>query len=68
MRTAQDFHEPDGPIPRLFALAARRAELNREAAVLVRQARAAGFSWEAIATALGISKQAAHKRFGRSGA
>ncbi|OCG74239.1 transcriptional regulator [Microbacterium sediminis] len=57
--------ESDGPIPALFALAERRRELNREEEALVRRARVMGYSWEAIATALGVSKQAAHKKYGR---
>lgn len=67
MKTMNGLEDPQGPIPALFALTERRAALSREEAVLVRQARAAGFSWEAIATALGTTKQAAHKRFGRRG-
>lgn len=57
--------EAGDAIPALFALAERRRELNREEEVLVRRARMQGFSWEAIATALGVSKQAAHKKYGR---
>lgn len=33
----------------------------------VRQARAAGFTWEQIGDALGVSRQAAHERYGREG-
>lgn len=57
--------EDGGPIPALFRIAERRRELNREEEAQVRRARVQGFSWEAIATALGISKQAAHKKYGR---
>ncbi|MGO1769852.1 MAG: AsnC family protein [Microbacterium sp.] len=59
---------PEDPIPALFALADRRRAIGREEAALVRRARVAGYSWAAIATALGISRQAAHKRFGGKGA
>ncbi|MBO3663198.1 AsnC family protein [Microbacterium stercoris] len=53
------------PIPALFRIAEQRRELSREEEAQVRRARVRGYSWEAIATALGISKQAAHKKFGR---
>ena len=57
--------DPDDPIPALFRIAERRRELGREEEAHVRRARLQGYSWEAIATALGITKQAAHKKFGR---
>jgi len=63
--TATSEQDPDQPIPALFALAERRRELAREEEALVRRARVMGHSWEAIATALGVSKQAAHKKYGR---
>ncbi|WP_211349825.1 hypothetical protein [Rarobacter faecitabidus] len=39
--------------------------LSRSAAEQVRRARAQGYSWQAIAGALEISKQAVHKKYGR---
>jgi len=57
--------EAEGPLRALRALAERRRELNREEEAIVRRARVQGYSWEAIAAALGVSKQAAHKKFGR---
>ncbi|MBY0687087.1 AsnC family protein [Microbacterium marinilacus] len=57
--------DPDEPIPHLFRIAEQRRALSREEETQVRRARVQGYSWEAIATALGITKQAAHKKFGR---
>jgi DNA invertase Pin-like site-specific DNA recombinase len=57
--------DPDEPIAQLFRIAEQRRVLNREEEAQVRRARVRGYSWEAIATALGISRQAAHKKFGR---
>ncbi|MBF0816176.1 AsnC family protein [Microbacterium paludicola] len=57
--------DPDEPIAQLFRIAEQRRALNREEEAQVRRARVRGYSWEAIATALGISRQAAHKKFGR---
>ena len=43
-----------------------RTELDRHEAGLVRKARNAGMGWQMIATALGVSRQAVHKKYGRS--
>lgn len=57
--------DDDAPLARLRALRAEAAALARNEAEQVRRARAAGSSWLAIADALGVSKQAAHKKYGR---
>lgn len=55
----------DGPGPqeslRLAAEARRKAETQQAAAV--RRARIAGLTWAEIATQLGVSKQAAHRKY-----
>ncbi len=53
------------PLPELRRLQTLRAELARAEAEQVRRARALGFSWVAIADALGVSRQAAHKKYGK---
>ena len=53
------------PLPELRRLQALRGELARAEAEQVRRARALGFSWVAIADALGVSRQAAHKKYGK---
>ncbi|WP_293698027.1 AsnC family protein [uncultured Agrococcus sp.] len=53
------------PIADLRRIVEQQRELEREANVLVRTARNQGHSWESIANALGVSKQAAHKKFGK---
>ncbi|WP_261164982.1 AsnC family protein [Microbacterium sp. Marseille-Q6965] len=63
--TATSEQGPEQPLSALRRLAERRRELSREEEALVRRARVLGYSWEAIAMALGVSKQAAHKKFGR---
>jgi len=55
----------DDPIEALNAIAELRRELDRVEAVTVRSARNRGASWQLIAMALGVTKQAVHKRYGR---
>jgi hypothetical protein len=62
---AGDASSPD-PIAALNAIAKLRKEIDRVEAVAVRRARNANASWQFIALALGVSKQAVHKKYGRS--
>ncbi|GAA2951831.1 helix-turn-helix domain-containing protein [Streptomyces enissocaesilis] len=49
----------------LRAVAALRRLLEQLEAVQVRSARAQGWSWQEIASELGVSRQAVHKKHGR---
>ena len=42
-------------------------ELERQETILVRRARNQGATWEQIAAALGVTKQAVHKKYGGRG-
>jgi hypothetical protein len=55
----------DDPIKALRAVAQLRRELDRIETVAVRRARVANASWQFIALALGVSRQAVHKKYGR---
>jgi hypothetical protein len=50
----------------LRAVAALRTLLERLESVQVRSARVSGWSWQEIAAELGVSRQAVHKKHGRS--
>jgi DNA invertase Pin-like site-specific DNA recombinase len=58
--------DSDDPIMALGAIKQLRREVDRVEAVAVRRARNANASWQLIAIALGVTKQAVHKRYGRS--
>ncbi|MCU1559904.1 hypothetical protein [Mycetocola sp.] len=55
----------DDPYTALRAIAKLHKELDRAEAVAVRRARNANASWQLIALALGVSRQAVHKKYGR---
>ena len=65
IRTAIGAAQGGEPLPELRRLQALHADLARAEAEQVRRARAQGYSWVAIAGALGVSKQAVHKKYGR---
>lgn len=65
MRTAISTNPEGEPLAELHRLAGLRQEIARAEESQVRRARVAGYSWQAIASALGVSRQAAHKKFGR---
>lgn len=56
--------EDSDPLAALRALAELRRQSDRLEAVAVRRARVQGLLWSEIAGALGISKQAVHKKYG----
>lgn len=51
------------PAVGLRAVAALRRLLERLEAAQVRNARRAGWTWQQIATALGVTRQAVHKKY-----
>ncbi|CAN7247833.1 DNA invertase Pin-like site-specific DNA recombinase [Microbacterium foliorum] len=65
MKTAIAQDDGGEPLSELHRLAALRSELARAEETQVRRARNLGYSWQAIASSLGVSKQAAHRRFGK---
>ena len=54
----------DNPLRDLKEVVKERKALDKREAALVKKARKAGYVWEDIAAAMGVSKQAVHKRFG----
>jgi DNA invertase Pin-like site-specific DNA recombinase len=65
IRTAIGAAQGGEPLPELRRLQALHGDLARAEAEQVRRARAEGCSWVAIADALGVSRQAVHKTYGR---
>lgn len=65
IRTAIDTASEGEPIAELRRLAEIRRDIGRAEEAQVRRARTAGYSWQAIADAIGVTKQAAHKKYGR---
>ena len=55
----------EDPFVALKAIAELRRELDGVEAITVRRARNTGYSWQLIALALGVSRQAVHKKYGR---
>ncbi|UNX53641.1 hypothetical protein MF406_11645 [Georgenia sp. TF02-10] len=58
--------DDEDPLRALAATAQLQRETARVEAVAVRRARARGASWAQIATALGVSRQAVHRKYGGS--
>ena len=57
--------DSEDPLKALRAVAEMRRELDRHEATLVRKARNLGYGWQMLASALGVSRQAVHKKYGR---
>ncbi len=55
----------DDPRRALRAAADLRREAQRVESAVVRRARLQGLSWAEIAAAIGVSKQAVHRKYGK---
>lgn len=63
MRTLLDQAGGDDPRQALAAAAELRREAERLQDTAVRRARVAGLSWSEIAEHLGVTRQAAHRKY-----
>ncbi|MFT3899069.1 MAG: hypothetical protein QM728_02330 [Gordonia sp. (in: high G+C Gram-positive bacteria)] len=67
MKTAVGTDDGDSPMEELLRVAEMRREVTRAEEVAVRRARAAGMPWAQIGFLLGVSKQAMHKKYRKTG-
>jgi hypothetical protein len=65
VRTLSTSIESDDPSVGLRAVSALRRLAEQVEAAQVAAARRKGWSWEQIGDALGVSRQAVHKKYGR---
>lgn len=63
METAVGAYDDGDPRSELVAAAALWREAERRQDAAVRRARVAGLTWAEIAAHLGVSKQAAHRKY-----
>ena len=65
MITGLDLQEPENPADGLAAVLALRRLADSLEAAQVERALREGWSWSEIAEALGVSRQAVHKKYAR---
>jgi len=62
MTSTSIIRTPKDPVDALAAVVALRRNANRLERVAVKRAIQQGWTWEQVAAALGVTRQAAHKR------
>jgi len=58
--------DDEDPLQVLRAIVELNKEVGRREAVAVRRARMKGLTWSEIAQAMGVSRQAVHRKYGGS--